>query len=232
MRVLILANGDSPTRETAQMLAARHDLIIAVDGAIHVAASLGLTPHILMGDFDSVRLEAVSAEFPDLRIIPTPDQDQSDLEKAVAVASDLGAASITVIGAAGGRMDHTLANTALLLRPGVPICLADDFGTVQTVASDGTTDARVLLETSAGDTVSLITFERDTRVSITGVQWPLNDFHLLPGTRGVSNVALGSSAEITVQRGSVFVCHLYEKAVRRHSELRTPETGRGEDGER
>ena len=219
MRVLILANGESPSRETAQLLAAHHDITIATDGAIYAAIELGLTPDILTGDFDSVQLEVIRARYPNLRIIPTPDQDQSDLEKAVGVACDLGATTIMVIGAAGGRMDHTLSNTALLLRSRTPICLADDFGTVQAIVSDGVEESLLRLETSAGDTVSLITFEPDTGVSIEGVQWPLNCFHLVPGTRGVSNVAVGASVEIRVQRGCVFVCHLYEAPMRRHSQI-------------
>jgi thiamine pyrophosphokinase len=181
-----------------------------------------LIPEILTGDFDSVRLDAIRSNYPELQVISTPDQDQSDLEKAVAVACDLGAEAITVIGAAGGRMDHTLANTALLMSATIPISLADDFGTVRAICCDrreGSVDAGALLETSEGDTVSLITFDMGTSVTVTGVHWPLNRFHLQPGTRGVSNVALASSVAVTVHCGSVFVCHLYEAAMKVHSEI-------------
>jgi thiamine pyrophosphokinase len=219
MRVLILAHGTSPSFETSQLLASRQDLTIVTDGAIYSAAKLGLTPNILTGDFDSLQLDAVRAEYPNLQVIPTPDQDQSDLEKAIEVASKLGATAITVIGAAGGRMDHTLANMAVLLRTRFPICLADDFGTVRALRSDGEADADLLVETAPGDTVSLITFERNTLVSIQGVQWPLSSFHLLPGTRGVSNVALDTSVSVTVHCGSAFVCHLYEARIREHSAI-------------
>ena len=221
MRVLILANGIPPTPETAQALAARHELIIAVDGAIYAAAELGLAPDILTGDFDSVRLDGACAKYPELRVIRTPDQDKSDLEKAVDTACDLGATAVTVIGASGGRMDHTLGNSAILLRACTPICLADDFGTVQAVGSDGKEDCILVLATSAGDTISLITFDLNSKVSIGGVKWPLREFHLLPGTRGVSNVALSTEVEISVHRGCVFVCQLYEEPIRRHSKIRS-----------
>jgi thiamine pyrophosphokinase len=217
MRVLILVDGSKPERETAQMLAARHDLLIAVDGAVYSAAALGLKPDVLTGDFDSVRLESVCLEHPNMKVIPTPDQDRSDMEKALTVASELGATSITVMGAAGGRMDHTLANTAILLRAGTPMVLADDLGTVRALGRNGEADEAISIETSAGDTVSLITFERDTTVSIAGVRWPLDCYHLPPGTLGVSNVSLGSAVNVIVHKGSAFVCHLYQAALREHS---------------
>lgn len=217
MRVLIIANGVQPAKETVKSLALRSDVVIAVDGAVYAAVDAGLHPDIMTGDFDSVRLESVRAEFPKLRIVPTPDQDQSDLEKAVNIAHELGASSITIIGAAGGRMDHTLANMALLLEVATPICIVDDFGTVQAARSDCEADSVVFLETAVGDTVSLITFDPNASVSITGVKWPLSRCHLLPGTRGVSNVALGNAVQTVVHKGAVFVCHLYEASIREHS---------------
>ncbi len=175
MRVLILANGAPPGRETAQLLASRHDLIIAVDGAIYAAAKIGLTPDILTGDFDSVRLEAVCADYPKLRVIRTPDQDKSDLEKAVDTACDLGATDITVTGThlAGGWTTRWETPPSLLTAC-APICLADDFGTVRAARNNGIAETILALQTSAGDTVSLITFDPDTSVSIAGVHWPLS----------------------------------------------------------
>src|SRR5439155_10990786 len=45
------------------------------------------------------------------------DKDATDLELALDVARDRGAARITVVGGAGGRLDHFLANVALLTSP-------------------------------------------------------------------------------------------------------------------
>src|SRR5207247_9162337 len=135
MRVLILANGDPPTAALAQELASCHDLLIATDGAAHRAVGLRLSPHIICGDFDSAKRDVAQREFPAAEILPTPDQDRGDLEKAVFLALDRGATSLTIIGAAGGRIDHTLANFSLLVRfRDCPICIADAFGVTYAVA--------------------------------------------------------------------------------------------------
>src|SRR5690242_14737410 len=128
MRVLILANGDPPAEALARRMAATHDLILAADGAAHTAAELGLSAHIVCGDFDSVRLEAARLALPGAEFVPTPDQDQADLEKAILVAQERGAADITILGATGGRSDHLLANFALLLRyhTEIPLRIVDE----------------------------------------------------------------------------------------------------------
>lgn len=223
MQVLILANGDSPSRETAEALALNHALILAVDGAVHKAKALALTPDVLTGDFDSVHIEEVCAIYPKMRVIATPNQEKSDLEKAIAVACDLGAESITVIGASGGRMDHTLANMAVLLTSRIPTCFVDDFGSLRAIRSGSDSVAitmdSVALSTNAGDTVSLVTFAFETYVSISGVAWPLVNSHLIPGTRGVSNVAVGTEVIVRAEAGSVFVAHLRKHSVDAHSAL-------------
>src|SRR5262245_45458987 len=124
MHILILANGEPPSEALAQALSSCHDLLIATDGAAHRAAGLRLTPDIICGDFDSVQLEVARQEFPIAEFYPTPDQEQGDLEKAIQLALERGADAITILGAGGGRIDHTLANFALLLRySDHPICI-------------------------------------------------------------------------------------------------------------
>ena len=221
MRVLILAHGDSPSSALAQRLHGEHDLLLATDGAAHRAAGLHLTPDIICGDFDSVRLDVAQAEFPRARLISTPDQEQADLEKAVSLARDLGATAITIIGATGGRMDHTLGNLALLLRLPVDlsVCLADDLGTVRALHGTQEEPGAWTFAAEAGDTVSLICFESEVRVSVEGVQWPLERSPLTPGTRGVSNVALEDRVTVRVWGGGVFVCHLAQASLAERSRL-------------
>lgn len=213
MDVLILANGDPPSRNYAQAMAARHRLLLATDGAAHRAAELGLTPHIICGDFDSVRLEEAKRTFPLAEFLPTPDQDHADLEKAIEVAQERGASHINVLGALGGRIDHTLANFALLLRypyRSSPISLAilDDTSSVMGMVG-GEEAVQHELPAHPGETVSLISLDGRAHVSISGVQWPLDDYRLPSGTQGVSNVAETERVTVRVRGGGVLVCRLY-----------------------
>jgi thiamine pyrophosphokinase len=211
MRVLILANGEPPSEVLAQRLAAEHELLLATDGAAHRAAGLGLTPDIVCGDFDSVRLDVARGEFPHAEFVATPDQDQADLEKALHVARDRGATAITITGAAGGRIDHTLANFSLLLRyhREIPLVIVDELSEVRAISGTDDTPGECTLATTPGDTLSLISLDGTARATIFGVQWPLND-HLLPiGTLGISNVALEERVIVRTRGGALLICHLF-----------------------
>jgi thiamine pyrophosphokinase len=205
MNVLILANGQPPSPQLAQALATINDLLIATDGAAHQAVRLGLNPQIICGDFDSIDLETARREFPLAEFVPTPDQSYADLEKAVLLARRRGATSVTISGAAGGRIDHMLANYALLLRYGrdLNLQIVDDSGYQRLVTGISS------VATRPGGIVSLIALGSRASVSISGVQWEVRKLALAPGTRGVSNVALGERVTVEVHRGKVVLCHLY-----------------------
>ena len=215
MRVLILANGEPPSETLLARLAAEHDLLIAVDGAALKAVRLGVLPNIVSGDFDSLDLDAAKAALPDAEFLPTPDQNETDLEKAFNIARACGASEITIAGAAGGRIDHTLGNFCRLLRwreelPDFPVTIVEDGSEVRAMASE------LMLETEIDDAISLLSYDGRARVSIDGVRWPLRN-HLLPvGVGGLLNEAVSTQVRVSATGGIVLVCHL-QAWRRRHS---------------
>ena len=214
MRVLILANGEPPSQMLLARLAAGHDLFLAVDGAALTAARLGVCPDIVSGDFDSLDLDAAQVLLPDADFVPTPDQNQTDLEKAFGIALTRGADSVTVAGAAGRRIDHTLGNVSLLLRwqedhPDLPVTLVADGSQTQAVRGE------IVLETEPGDVVSLLSLDGRARVSLSGVRWPLDNHPLAVGVGGLLNEATGPRVSIKAEGSIVIVCHL-KAALRSH----------------
>ncbi len=212
MRVVILANGDPPSYEIAREVVERNDLLIAVDGAAHIAAAIGLRPALVCGDFDSMDLDVARGEFPDAEFVETTDQNLADLEKALLLAMERGATEITFLGTGGGRVDHTLTTIALLLRyhGEVNLTLLHDGSAIHAVSGSAGAPGELRLGTREGDTVSLITFSPENRVSLTGTAWPLHHARLSVGTQGVSNVAQGPEVIVEVTEGEVVVCHLWE----------------------
>ena len=211
MRTLILANGTPPSRALAQKLAASHEALIATDGAAHQAAALEIAPDIICGDFDSVEMAEAKRALPQAEWVPTPDQDKTDLEKAILLALSRGATEINILGANGGRIDHTLANFALLLRYHRQIFLriVEDGAEAWAVSGAQSVPGVSIFATRPGDTVSLISPDGAARVSVSGVRWPLTDFPLPVGSLGVSNEATGEQATVTASGGAILVCHLF-----------------------
>ena len=131
------------------------DLLIAADGGALPLLRAGIVPHVAIGDMDSIGAAGL-AELEAHGIVPQRfprEKDETDLELALLYAAAAGATTIDILGALGGRWDHTLANVALL-------ALAELRERHVRLLADGQTlflvrDAAVL-EGQAGDTVSLL----------------------------------------------------------------------------
>ncbi len=181
-------------------------LFIAADGAADHAASFGLQPDAILGDFDSLS-DSSRAAFPANRFISAPDQDAADSEKAIQYALERGADRIVLLGALGGRLDHTLANLSLLVRnePVVDITVREEWGGAAAVGTMSPRQFRL----TPGDTISVLPITKAAVVSLKGTKWLLNRARLEPGSRGVSNVVVSNSVEVTVEEGVVLVVWSY-----------------------
>lgn len=111
---VILAHGEEPSQELADLVLPRARHIIVTDGAL--ANLYHLTdrePDVVIGDGDSVSGEMLEEHH--LTFIRVDDQMTNDLTKAVTYALHEGWHRITILGGTGRREDHTIANAFLLL---------------------------------------------------------------------------------------------------------------------
>ena len=212
-RAIVVADGDVPIR--AALDAAWPDwdagtrFVVAADGGARGAARLGLPIDLIVGDGDSqgeADLRRYELSGVAVRRVAAA-KDESDTELAIAAAVELGASSITVLGAfGGGRLDHALANVGLLGLPtlGGRACVLLDAG------------ARVSLLTGPGsatftgrdgDLVSLLPVgDGVTGVTTDGLTYPLRDEPLPFGpARGLSNVRAGGTARVALRTGRLLV---------------------------
>ncbi len=199
MHVWVVTGGDPPNLARLGELA-RPQLVVAADSGADIAGELGLTPDVIVGDFDSVS-EAGSASAHQLRRFPT-DKDDTDLTLALAEARDRGADSLTLIGGSGGRLDHFLANVAALA--------SDDLAEVRVDALMGSSRIWVVrrqqtLSGEVGEIVTLLAYGgATTGIYTTGLRWELTGETLEAGSsRGVSNVMVAPAASVTVATGVV-----------------------------
>ena len=113
---IVLAGGDPAENHVRSRLPAGA-IVIAADSGLHQAELLGLRVDYVVGDLDSAdpaALERARAAGAVVERHPV-DKDATDLELAFDRAR--GVRRITVVGGSGGRLDHFVANIALLASP-------------------------------------------------------------------------------------------------------------------
>jgi thiamine pyrophosphokinase len=182
------------------------DLLIAADGGALPLLRAGILPHVAIGDMDSIDaagLDELAAHGVALRRFPR-EKDETDLELALLYAAATGATAIDILGALGGRWDHTLANVALLALPELRERRARLLADRQTLFL--VRDA-AMLEGHAGDTVSLLPLAGDAHgVTTKGLRYPLDDATLsYERARGVSNVLLDPPGHVSLREGLLLV---------------------------
>jgi len=192
IRFAILLGGTlMPTARLSRQIAGAR--VIAADGGMRHAETLGLDPELWVGDFDSTPAELL-ARHPDVpRQRLSPDKDKTDGELAVDAAIARGAREIVMVGGLGGQADHMLGHFTLALR------LAQDG--IATLLTSGDEEAHPIipgetrLDLDDGTRLSLIALSPLRGLTLEGVRWPLTERVVpLGSTLTLSNVAHGPVA--------------------------------------
>lgn len=180
------------------------DLTIAADAGWKTAQKLGVTPRLLVGDFDSLGTPQVSAGVEVIRV--PAEKDDTDTQLAVRLALERGATDITLIAGLSGRVDHTLSTLAILEEL--------EQKKVRAILTDGHNRVRFLRAGSlliARDArfryLSLIVAtDRAHGVTVEGCKYPLRNALLHRRNQyAISNEIVGAAALIAVRRGAVYV---------------------------
>jgi len=199
MRAVILAGGNMHNYAHIKQFISPDDFIIAADSGYHHAEALGLRPHLLVGDFDSLHSPPTDIE---LHRVP-PEKDFTDTELAIDCARTQGCTSFLFLGALGTRMDHTLTNILLLtklLEMGEQAEIIDEHNRIWT------TDTALALDLTPGEILSLIPLTNCEGVTTENLAYPLRDAVLEVGSgHGVSNVVLTSPAGVRLSSGKLLM---------------------------
>ena len=198
--IAIFANGEAVSAATVKRFLPVNALIIAADGGANLCRDIRITPHYLVGDFDSVS-EDTKNFFPQAKIIERPSQDYTDLEKAIQFALEYHPASITVFSALGKRGDHTLGNLLILQRfeTDIPMQIIDNYGRLQVLKP-----GRHTLHGKSGQTVSFISFRPVRNLRLEGFRYSVSEKELRQDFLGISNVYESESCIITFESGRIF----------------------------
>ena len=100
----------------------------------------------------------------------------------------------------GGRIDHTLAITALFCRDFKPSEWYTDTERIVYIEND------CRIQCTEGQTVSVFaTGSREACISTEGLKWELNQFRIGPDFFSISNVAEKDHIDIRLHSGSVLL---------------------------
>ncbi|SEN76781.1 thiamine pyrophosphokinase [Gemmobacter aquatilis] len=177
-----LVAGGPCTRRDLSLALRRAPCLVAADGGADRALDLGEMPRAVIGDFDSVSVDAQVRLAG--RLFPIAEQETTDFDKAL---RSIRAPFVLGVGVAGGRVDHELAVLNGLVRhaaEGVAMpCLLIGAQDVIFAAP-----LALRLHLRAGDRLSLFPLA-PVRGESRGLRWPINGLGLAPDGRvGTSNL--------------------------------------------
>ena len=178
----------------------RSDLVIAADGGLRHTRMLGITPDVILGDFDSLGYAPAGAN-----VFPV-EKDDTDAMLAVRRGLDLGYRDFLLYGSLDGpRLDHTVANFQTLQF----LCDHGAFGVLSGISTMAAVVKNGSLTFPAGceGNLSVFCMGPDARgVTLRGLYYPLENGILTAGfPLGVSNHFTGEAAEVSVTDGSLLV---------------------------
>lgn len=182
------------------------DLLIAADGGYRSLLSIGVVPHILLGDFDS--LGGVPADLPpSVNVVYYPvEKDDTDTGIALEAGYSRGYRRFALYGCGGGRLDHLFANMQSMCRyrkKGASIKLVDGSYDIYALYNE----TLALPPRPLGTLVSVFcNGDRAEGVTLRGLQYPLNEATLTCDyPLGVSNHYASEHATVSIQNGSLLV---------------------------
>ncbi|WP_139958519.1 thiamine diphosphokinase [Flavicella sediminum] len=174
-----------------------YSLVCAIDGGYNHLRKMGIEPHLVTGDFDSIIDKPEHIE-----VIHTPDQNFTDFEKALQILQHKNITEVHVYGGSGKEHDHFLGNisTALQWKQKLNITFFDDYGRYYFIENN------FEINNIKNSTVSLIPFPFATEIETTGLLYPLNKEKLVFGERiGTRNKAKDDTIKINFKEGSLLI---------------------------
>ena len=202
MRAVIFCGGEIVDYYRVRASIRQGDMLICADSGYRHAKIMGLRPDIVLGDFDSYEKAVVDCD----HVLTYPaKKDYTDSEIAARYALEHGCDDILLLGATGGRLDHTLGNIYLLkliMEHGAAGELYD--GVTAVWLAKGT----ISVSGSVGDILSVIPFGEAADLTTKGLAYPLIHQGLAGASTGVSNVFETERVRLDIGEGRALVVHV------------------------
>ena len=204
MSTLIVTGGNVNTEFLKKILEEnKFETIIAADKGLEALNKINVMPNYIIGDFDSVNKTTLN-QYENKNIEITylkPEKDFTDTHMAIKLAIEKRAKHITIIGATGTRMDHTLANIHILneaLQNNVPTEIINENNRIMLINRKAK-----LIKNTNYKYVSIIPLTtKITGVTLKGFKYNIENATINLGESiGVSNEQIEQEALIEIKEG-------------------------------
>ena len=201
---LIIANGASCSFDLLGQLLEWSPIVVVLDNAIDRVLQLDIKVDVLLGDFDNNFDPEIYKEkqYP-LEIVHMPNQDKTDLEKALDYLIEKGHKAVNIVWATGKRADHTLTNITNIVsyRNKIKIVMLDDHSKIFLLPN------KFEKWYTANTPISLIPVGKVTGITSQNLFYPLQNDELTLGYRsGNSNhVSQDGIVSITHETGDLLL---------------------------
>lgn len=198
---LLFANGEIGPAEIGLVRNQKFDMIIAADGGAAAALHWHYHPAVVIGDLDSITPE-IRVRLGNATLLHRPDQELNDLEKALQFCRDTQVEAITLLGAGGKRLDHTLNNLSVLSRYDHLF----DFTIYDAHSQIFIVRDRWQYQGPLQQLISLIPIGAAEGVETKGLAFPLRRETLSFGHReGLSNYIVSNPVQVTLEKGLLLI---------------------------
>lgn len=193
---LIIANGASCQPELLGQLLEWSPLVVVLDSAIERVMHLDIKIDVLLGDFDyDFDPEVYKTKQYPLEIVHTPDQNKTDLEKALDYLIERKIPAVNIVWATGKRADHTITNLTNIVRYRdlIKIVILDDHSKIFLLPN------KFEKWYTAGTPISLIPIGVVKGIHSQNLVYPLANDTLTIGYRTGSSNAVASDGLVTIE---------------------------------
>lgn len=202
MRCVIISGSPDTNSDFLSEVIKPDDYVICADRGCDFAKQAGITPNLVVGDFDS----EPNVLFPNTKTVRLiPEKDDTDTMHSVGLALEKNFDTIVILGALGGRFDHSFANVAVL-------SYIHGHGSRGVLLSENEkieflSVGHYEYKNMKGKTFSLFPFGcPSVCVSYSDTKYPLDKYYISSSvTLGVSNIFTSDMATIDIYDGNAIL---------------------------
>ena len=202
MRCVIIAGSPETNSDFIKKLVKSNDYVICADKGYFYAKNAGITPNLIVGDFDSY-YDEISDDCEIIKL--NPHKDDTDTVHSIDVAIEKGFYDFVILGALGGRIDHSIANISALQyihsKGGRGVLVSE------TERIEFLSVGKYAYRDCIGETFSVFPFGcNKVCISETGVEYPLDRYYIESSVPlGISNVFISDESIIEIYDGNAIL---------------------------